>query len=466
MGGLTCGTYLAKAGMKVLMCEQHSVPGGYCTSFKKEGFSFEASLHWLNGCGKGGWIYRVLDELGLKDKIEFIQLDPVRRIIGNGYDLTMFSDTQRLDNDLSQMFPAERNGIHQFIADCTALVDKTSTAIMPYMGKSYRQVIDSLFKDEKLKLILYSLASPSWSAIYPMFQIGWLSQQDYYFPKTGGAKALAYLFSDAFQMCGGELRLGEKVNRILIENRKVLGIELESGEQIKAEYVVSNADARLTFLKLVGRELLSDDFVTTLSETKISPPGFLVSLGVDLDLERTGFGEEMISYNPAQSLEELSTTDPKRCPITLIIYSLRDPSLAPLGKHTMGILAVLPYDYMNNWGIEKDGKRGEQYQRLKQRVADDLISSAENVIPGLSQHIVCRNIATPLTYERYTLNTKGSMMGWILSSGNLASLSLMGPRTPIKNLLQAGHWTIPGGGVPPAILSGKNVAELILGGKA
>ena len=465
MGGLACGTYLAKEGMKVLMCEQHSVPGGYCTSFSREGFNFESSLHWLNGCGEGGWIYQVLEELELKDKIEFIQLDPVRRIIGKGYDLTMFPDTQRLERELGQMFPAEKEGIHRFIADCITLVDKTSEAIMLYMGKSYGQVIDSLFKDAKLKLILYSLASPSWSAIFPMFQVGWLSHQDYYFPKRGGAKALAYLFSDAFQMYGGELGLGKMVSKVLIENGKASGIELAGGEQIRASCVVSNADARLTFLKLVGRKFLTDDFIGALLETKICPPGFLVSLGVDLDLKRMGFGGEMITYNPAQSLEECSTTDPQRSSITFIIYSLRDPSLAPPGKHAMGILAVLPYDYMGNWGVEKDGGRGKKYHELKQKVADELIASAENVIPGLSQHIVCEDVATTLTYERYTLNTRGSMMGWILSPGNTASLSLMGPRTPIENLFQAGHWTMPGGGVPPAILSGKNAAEQILEGK-
>jgi phytoene dehydrogenase-like protein len=208
----------------------------------------------------------------------------VRRIIGRDYDITMFCDIQRLEGDLSQMFPHEKKGIHQFITDCIALVDKTSEVIMSYMGKSYGQILDSLFKDAKLKLILHSLAASSWSAIFPMFQIGWLSQHDYYFPKKGGAKALAYLFSDAFQMYGGELALGRMVDRILIEDGKIWGIEVEDGEQIKASCVVSNADARLTFFKLVGKKFLAGDFISALLETKISLLGFLVSLGADSDL--------------------------------------------------------------------------------------------------------------------------------------------------------------------------------------
>jgi prolycopene isomerase len=460
MGGLTCGAYLAKAGTKVLVCEQHSVPGGYCTSFQKNGFTFETSIHWLNQCGKGGLIYQTLEELGIQDQIEFIQLNPVRRIVGKDYGLTVFLDIQRLEDDLKKMFPAEAESIHQFITDCTALA-KSPEVMTQYLGKSSQQVFDYLFKDSKLKLILYSIGTlPQWSVLPLMFSIGWLSEKDYYFVKRGGARALADLFASALQEYGGDLALKTMVTKISIENGKASGVELQSGERIKSKYVVSNADARLTFLKLVGRELLDEKFVEELLETEICPPVFLVSLGVDMDLGKMGFDGAMITYNPSDESINLSTADPSRCGITIIIYSLRDPSLAPPGKHAVSIAAGLPYEYMGNWRVDKQGRRGKEYKKLKEQVADQLIASAENVIPGLSHHIVCRDIATPLTYERYTLNTKGSIMGWDLTPENF--MKMRSQETPIKNLYQAGHWTFPGGGIPAVIPSGKNAAELIL----
>lgn len=460
MGGLTCGAYLAKAGVKVLVCEQHSIPGGYCTSFKKDGFIFETSIHWLNQCGQGGLIYQTLEELGIQDQIEFIQLDPVRRIIGKDYDLTVFLDTQRLEDDLKKMFPAEAESIHQFITDCLALA-KSPEVMTQYLGKSNQQVFDYLFKDSKLKLILYAIGFlPQWSVLAPMFSIGWISEKDYYFPNRGGARALADLFASAFQGYGGDLALKTMATKISIENGKACGVELRSGARIKSKYVVSNADARLTFLKLVGRELLSEEFIKDLLETEICPPAFLVSLGVDMDLGKMGFNGAMITYNPSAELADLSTADPSRCGITIIIYSLRDPSLAPPGKHTVSIGAMLPYDYMDNWKVDKQARRGREYKKLKEQVADQLIASAENIISGLSQHIVCKDTATPLTYERYTLNTRGSIMGWDLTSQNF--MKMRPQDTPIKNLYQAGHWVFPGGGIPAVIPSGRLAAELIL----
>ena len=116
---------------------------------------------------------------------------------------------------------------------------------------------------------------------------------------------------------------------------------------------------------------------------------------------------------------------------------------------------------MNNWHTE-DSKRGEEYRKLKEQVADQLIASAEKVIPELSEHIVYKDVATPLTYEQYTLNYQGSIMGWLSTPENMAWICKWGQRTPIENLYQAGHWTFPGGGIPTVIFSGKTATELIL----
>jgi prolycopene isomerase len=251
------------------------------------------------------------------------------------------------------------------------------------------------------------------------------------------------------------------VTKILIEDGKAVGLELESGEKIKAKYVVSNADARQTFLKLAGEEWLPEEFTQKLLEMEVWPSAFLISLGVDMDLGPMGFGGEAIHYSPAESIEELTTTDPAKMGIDIIIQSLRDPTLAPPGQHAVSIMTLLPYDYEDRWHT-KDGKRGEEYRKLKEQVADQLIASAENVIPGLSKRIVYKDVATPLTYERYTLNYQGSIMGWLSTPENIAWIYGWGQRTPIENLYQAGHWTLPGGGIPTVIFSGKTAAQLIL----
>jgi phytoene dehydrogenase-like protein len=74
IGGLICGAFLAKEGLSVLVAEQHSKPGGYCTSFQRKGFTFDTGFDGVTGAEKGGMINNFLEELGLGNEIEFVEL--------------------------------------------------------------------------------------------------------------------------------------------------------------------------------------------------------------------------------------------------------------------------------------------------------------------------------------------------------------------------------------------------------
>ena len=144
--------------------------------------------------------------------------------------------------------------------------------------------------------------------------------------------------------------------------------------------------------------------------------------------------------------------------------SLRDDSRAPQSKSVVVLSAVAPYDYLRKWKT-KDGNRTEAYRKLKEEVADQLIANAEAIIPGLSRHIVVRDIATPLTYERYTLNCEGASVGWswdpthTFATGQ--SLSTGSLKTSIDNLFTCGHWCFSPGSMLAAMLTGRMVADVI-----
>jgi prolycopene isomerase len=106
--------------------------------------------------------------------------------------------------------------------------------------------------------------------------------------------------------------------------------------------------------------------------------------------------------------------------------------------------------------------RNKSWREEKERFAEKLIAKAEKLIPGLSQHIAVQDAATPSTYERYTLNSLGAAMGWAFTPEMF--LKRLEQKTPIPNLYLAGHWTVPGGGVPAVALSGLRAARMILGG--
>jgi phytoene dehydrogenase-like protein len=133
-----------------------------------------------------------------------------------------------------------------------------------------------------------------------------------------------------------------------------------------------------------------------------------------------------------------------------MMHSLRDPSQAPEGMATVQLMTPFPYDYLGYWKRDTDGARGKEYTELKEALADRLIAAAESVMPQLSQHIVCKDIATPLTFERYTLNSEGASHGWFPAPG----AKMRSQKTPIQNLYQAGHWTFPGFSIFSVVITG------------
>src|SRR5512139_3394531 len=91
ISGLVCGCYLAKAGMKVLIVEQHSKPGGYCTSFKRKGFIFDAAAHSFGGV-KYGLVGKILAELAVDKRLEIRRVDPTDIIVASRNRLTFWQD--------------------------------------------------------------------------------------------------------------------------------------------------------------------------------------------------------------------------------------------------------------------------------------------------------------------------------------------------------------------------------------
>jgi phytoene dehydrogenase-like protein len=480
IGGLTCGALLAKNGLSVLVTEQHSRPGGYCTSFRRKGFAFDAGFDTTFECEKGGIIYDTLDELGLTSEIQFIRLASPMRVIGGDYDILV---TSEFIEELKRVFPGESTSIDNFMEECTALASemKNLSAVPPdllgftgklglmmkfllksprmrqYSGKSTGEVLNTFFKDPRMKAFYGTVVpfGPKAMALLLMMILG--GEPVIYYPR-GGAQALADTFARGVTKNGGELALKTMVTRILVEGGAAAGVELANGNKIVSRFVVSNADGRETFLKLIGEQHLAPKLVKEIAETDLSEPYLLVSLGVDLDLRAMGFDGTSIIYNRCDDLDKIFSPELDHCYLCIKMHSLRDASQAPDNMATVQLSTSLPYDYMGNWKREKDGTCGKEYTQLKESVADRLIVAAEKFIPGLTNHIVVKDIATPLTFERYTLNCQGANMGWFPAPGG----RMRSQKTPIKNLYQAGAWTYPGPSLYAVVPSGRNAAQLVL----
>jgi prolycopene isomerase len=485
MGGLSCGTLLAKERLRVLICEQSSKPGGYCVNFKRNGFTFAPAVHYLNEFGPNSQMKEAFQTLGLPPEIEFCPQDPQRRIITPHFHLTLSTDIDRFERDLIHLFPKERLSIHAYIGELKRLVKNIEglsiksfdlislkekfqllykfikrPQLLRYRGKTGEEVLDSFFKDPLLKYLLTFGARKGSSILACASPIIWAIKGNFYYIKDKGVEALPQLFLRYYKAYGGEISFNTLVKKIVIEEGKAWAVQIEGGEEIQSRYVISNGDSYSTFQYLIGNHLLPDRFVRKLQKREISAPIFTLYLGVDLDLAQMGFDGALVHYYPTISKNPWEEKDAQGFDIekermAIRMDSIKNPMLAPIGKHTVAIAAFAPYELFTD-----GGNTSPHYTEIKEEIAQKIIGITEKVIPGLSSHIIVRDASTPLTYERKTLNTHGATMGWYLSAKELSRIRSQ--KTPIANLYQAGHWTFPGGGIPMVIISGINAAKLVL----
>ncbi len=216
---------------------------------------------------------------------------------------------------------------------------------------------------------------------------------------AGGMGALADAMVSSLKAAGGELRLGERVERVLVDHDQVIGVRLASGETIAAKVVVSSADPRSSFMKLIGPEHLDTGFVRRVDHHRSR--GLVAKLHVALKglprftgLDAGALGGRIV-YCPSMDHLELAFNPskyreiPERPALEITLPSVNDPSLAPAGQHVMSVLVqFVPYDL----GPEPDAA----HAILKANVLDTL----ERLAPGIRQQLVAVELLTPIDIER------------------------------------------------------------------
>ena len=462
IGGLACGAYLAKQGKTVKVLEQHYVPGGCCTSFARKGFTFDAGVLHLTGGAESGAFQRVMSALDMGEEIEF--REQFQRFVFPDISLDSTRDSSALPSKLTEFFPAESRGIAELFSTVERIYDdvrqlpQLSPLLSRYRDKSFQDLLDEYLQDPRLKALTsanWHLWHPNWrnSAIDYAALLVTEQRHGYYYP-VGGIQKVPDTLVSMMKRHGGEIEYRVLVDRIVTEDGAAIGVETAKGKRIGARHVVSNVSARATFLNMLRDADVPRDYLDALRQHEISLSAFYVYLGVDIDPRDSGLdAPETIVYEMYDNAEEWRRLLDGEAAVPcfgIAVPTFLDPGLAPPGCHVVIIMTMAPYHLRNRSWREEKG-----------RMADALIKKAERLIPTLSTHVVVRDAATPLTYERYTSNTMGAAMGWAFSPGMF--LRRLDQRTPIRNLYLAGHWTTPGGGVPAVAISGLRVARTILG---
>jgi len=483
LGGLSCAAAFARQGFKPLVLEQHYVPGGYASTFKRPGgFVFDVSLHSTT-VGERNGVWSLIPGFPEIKDVEFVPHPYLYRAIFPDYDYRVPQrDLQKYIAELIGHFPEEEQGIRGIFEDMEGLsqdINRYSQAgaqvdmsrfpkDFPYLFKSYTKtwgaLADTRIENPKLKALVSSLwgyygLPPSKLACfyYALPTISYLQDGGFY--PIGRSQKISDAFVKFIEDNGGEVKLKTKVEKILVKDRVAYGIETSDGKEYKGKVVVSNSNAFDTFLKMVDEKELLKDYVASFEKYSISLACFQVFLGLKKDLVgELGIEDSEIffvtGYDDDAAYQAMLEADVENSGFGLMLYDNVYKGYSPEGKNTVNILTLQGYSHWEKY--EKDYWEGNKkdYRAEKERMADILIKKAEEtVLPGLSAAIAIKEIGTPLTNVRYTGNYRGAIYGWDQTMNNTGP-NRVPHSTPVKNLYLAGAWTQPGHGYGGVIPSG------------
>ncbi len=478
-GGLTSALTLAKAGRKVLLLERHNVPGGCATSFVRGRFEFEVALHQLSGMGSPenpGPLRAILGEMGVLDKLEFVEMENLYRVVVPGqFDITLKCERNLITRELQDRFPKEKEGIVKFfdlVYDCSMqmiqglffhdpeISKEKYPLYFKYALKNTQDILDGFFDDPLLKAVLSIywsyLGVPPSSLPFGEFAImlfAYIEFKPYHL--KGGSQALSNALLDEYLRGGGEVRFNCAAKRIIVADSRVKGVITEDGDTISTDYVVSNASTLLTYIELIGREHIPAGQMEQFKSSTIGPAAFTVYAGLDCEPGEVGIQETTNFISTTTDMDgafgKWKTLEQQGVSL-LTCYDVSDPDFSPPGTCQAAIVAL---QYAEPWYSVPP----QQYYDTKYRYADGLLNLAERVFPGFRGHIEEVEASTPLTHLRYLGHPGGAIYGFDQYAKD--STLFLSPRSAIKGLYFAGAW-VGSGGFQPTLTSGRTSGRAIL----
>jgi phytoene dehydrogenase-like protein len=500
MSGLVAGATLAQAGHDVSIFEQFERAGGVTAPVERDGFKWDLGQLVVEGFGPDEPVGIILDELGVLDKITISKED-------RGYVLPDYAIEKpkefggvrwRMDL-LKKLFPEDAAGLDRYWKDYLRFlkvmtiarkIEKTNGlaklalntrlywTLLPLLPKkdwSAQQLMDDYFISDKLKCVFISILADFFIRPSEFIGLGVFAlnhetfydkrmpkmlakdtEQLYFYNVHGGLSMLVDALVERIESLGGQVYTNRPVTRIEVENDRVSGVMDGSGEFIPADVVVASGGANETFYKLVGEELLTVDFAKRIRDIPLMDSVFMVHLGIDFDPSPYVHGVCTYYYGTYDieggvAAAKLGKYHEGQDGFVVHIPSLHSPEMAPEGQHAVTVYTICP-----------DTLADGDWDTLKEKYADKLISYAEKFIPGLADHIQLRVVMTPEDFRRRTHLDHHAFGGIAPVMGKSGAPH----KTPIDGLWFVGAQSESGGGLPNVIPGAYRTAKRILNGNS
>ncbi len=476
--GLAAGIYAQMNGYKSQIFEMHDLPGGLCTSWKRRGYTIDACIHWLVGSSPQSQMHDLWEEVGVVQGREFINMDEYMHIeCPDGRVLTFYTDIDRLEKHLLGFSPVDSEPIKDFIKGIrmSLAFDQPSSKV-PWSRRLIMRIrlISGFIKNRKefqrwmkltatefarrfknpiLKKAFEEMWLPEFSMLFLLFTFAYLHTKNAGYPK-GGSLPMSKALEKRYLELGGIINYNKRVDRILTENNNAIGIQLTDTNKYFSNIVISAADGYNTIFKMLEGRYTDERIKKIYDKWLLFPPLIFVGIGVNRKFDEIPHSVSGFSF-PLE--KPVMVGDRMRERLSVHLYH-HDPSMAPEGRTAMTLMFETDYGY---WKRLYETRKN--YEEKKDEIARTIVDLLEQRFPGISPQVEMIDVATPLTFERYTGNWKGSFEGWLITPDNADVLMKpMSQTLPgLGNFYMCGQWVEPGGGLPTGIMSARRLFKRI-----
>jgi len=474
VAGLACGCYLQMNGYRTEIFEASNAPGGLCVAWDRGPYTFDGCLRWLVGTNPASTFYRIWNELGAINGREILHRNEILRVEGReGQVLSVSADLDQFTHDVKRIAPEDASLIDKLVraARRCAPLDPPEKPMELMTAREKTQMLFHFFpmlltlgtwknrevasyvagyRNPFLREVLLAVAGhPRMSALVLVMVLGWRARKNAGCV-AGGSRAFTQGIAGRYARLGGLMRYNAQVMSVTVENGRATGVRCADGTVVPAATVVSCADAHTTIFKMLEGRYVNRQIRYLYKNCEVFPGLLQASLGIN---QAFPDAPQTVSLPLSRPLKVDDLTQHERLEVGVFGP---DSGFCPAGKTVMIVRLFTRYPY---WADLKHHHPND-YGKAKEDLIREIAGILDRRFPGVAAHLEHADLATPATFARFTGNWQGSFQGW------LPTPRVLGRRLPrtlpgLKGFYLAGHWVDPGGGLPPAALSGRYVAQMI-----
>lgn len=470
IAGLAAGIFGQANGFATTILEKHSILGGECTGWDRKGYHIDGCIHWLVGTKDGTPMNDLWKSVGALGSVEIYHPDTFLTYEHPTGTVPIYRDLDRLRTSWLKLSPADADVIDEFVGtirqmgalemeaakpmDMMSLVEKVrymasmkeAGAVLKRYGKVGLAEYAKRFRHPAIRAMFATFAPGDYATAFLFFGLATFAEGQSSIP-IGGSRALAERMAERYRALGGTVETGCEVTGVAIDGKRVTHVTAADGRTFAADHFIAACDANVVFERLLGGRYRDRAFNKRFGDPKTYPLASNTYVGLGLEA-RVGDMPRTVRFD----CEPIELGGEAITQITLNHYAY-EPGFAPDGCTAMTVA-------LNHFGTGIDhwfALAGdlEAYRREKERVGEAVCHAIEAHLPDFAGKLTVLDVATPATYTRYCNAHRGAFMAFFPTIGS-KMMAHTGRIKGLENFVLSGQWLQPPGGLPIAVVTGKD----------